>query len=500
MTRAVLYGLIDDARKRGGTLDLSVRSKVVQVRKSGDAITGATVQVNNDAGTQRKQIASKVLIDATEYGDVIPLTGARYRVGNVTSDKLNLKGAVQDHTWVGVFREYPTGVPEHLKIESPPPNYETYAQKWSTFDRWGPYATVKGNRNWRVYFAWRGMADTEGPLTGLRSERRHTQCGFNGGNDYPTSVGTIESPEQRKRDEREGIYRTFSALYYFQVELGVNWSLAEDEGYNTPYNRQHMKELGLRPDLEKLAVYLPQQPYVRESRRIIGIQTMVAADLDRYAKEVHMASSVAMGDYFMDLHRTEEAMETDLDSPGYCKTDGPFQVKFEAFIPEKLDGFVPAEKNLSQSRLVSGATRMQPSTMLTGQAAGTIAALAVKRNVQPRQLDVMQVQAAQLACGSTLIQRWYSDVPWGTPIWRATQMLSLYKVIDRPGPISPDHDPLATKSKWGVNEPLAEKERKTAIARLLELKPSAVDAIKSIPANLNAGAFALAAGDVLLAK
>ena len=55
---------------------------------------------------------------------------------------------------------------------------------------------------------------------------------------------------------------------------------------------------------------------------------------------------------------------------------GPFQVPFEVFIPEKVDGLVLAEKNISQSRLVSGATRLQPITMLTGQAAGAIRARA----------------------------------------------------------------------------------------------------------------------------
>jgi hypothetical protein len=204
-----------------------------------------------------------------------------------------------------------------------------------------------------------------------------------------------------------------------------------------------------------------------------------------------------MGDYFMDLHRTEEHIETDLDTHDYPKTDGPFQVVFEAFIPEKLDGFVPAEKNLSQSRLVNGATRLQPVTMLTGQAAGTIAALAVKRNVQPRQLRIREVQQAQLECGSTLVQRWYGDVPWGTPIWRATQMLTLYGVMDRPGPLSTDNSPLGVANTWGVNKPLERDELAAALTRLKEI--TGVDAAADVgdPAKLTAGEFALIAARIL---
>ena len=492
VTRAVLYGLIADARSRAsgddrnGTLDTSLFSTVTKVHKNGATVTGVTVRVTDNRGVHEKDVRCTVVIDATEYGDVIPLTGARYRVGNVTSENLDLNGAVQDHTWTGVFREYPQGIPDHLRLRSTPPGYEKYSLAWRHYDRWGPYETVKGRRNYRVYFAWRGMADTEGPMTGVRTEHRHTQCGFNGGNDYPVSVATIENLDQRKRDEREGIYRTLAAIYFFQNEMGLKWSLAEDEGYDTPYNRHYMKSLQLTPEMEALAVHLPQQPYVRESRRIIGVNTLVAADLERYEREKLMPTSVAMGDYFMDLHRTGDAIETDLDTKDYTISDGPFQVPFESFIPEKIDGFLPAEKNLSQSRIVSGATRLQPITMLTGQAVGTIASMAVRQGVQPRQLDPKQVQWAQLELGSTLVQRWYRDVPWNTPIWRATQLLSLYQVMDRPGPINKDKKPLGSKHAWGVDRPLDAKELVAAVSRLTELKGASRTDVDTVHGTVSA--------------
>lgn len=493
--RAVLYGFIAEARSRllpsGGrpVLDVSLSSEVTAVHKQGDTlkgeaatgetVTGVTVALNAGPQPLSKRVACKVLIDATEYGDVIPLTGARYRVGNVTSQRLDPAALVQDHTWTAIVREYPASVPEHLKIQSPPPGYdENVAKRFRKFQLhglhlWGSAGKgIKGPRDWRVYFAWRGMADTDSPLIGERSSLRHTRCGFNGGNDYPVSVATCQDPAQRRRDEREGIYRTLGALYYFQHELGLNWSLAEDEGYNTPYNRRHMQGLELRPDLAALAVHLPQMPYVREARRVIGVQTLVAADLTRYDDAKHVATSVAMGDYFMDLDHghTAHALEADLDTDLPPKGGGPFQIPFEVFLPEKLDGFLPAEKNISQSRLANGATRLQPVTMLTGQAAGTIAALAVKQGVPPRRLDVKHVQAILLESGCTLIQRWYSDVPWGTPIWRATQLLALHRVMDRPGTIDKDNAvPLAATAQWGVSQPLAAGELEAAVARLAEL-------------------------------
>ncbi len=45
------------------------------------------------------------------------------------SDRIDPAALVQDYTWTGVFREYPQGVPEHLRIKSPPPGYELDAGK-----------------------------------------------------------------------------------------------------------------------------------------------------------------------------------------------------------------------------------------------------------------------------------------------------------------------------------------------------------------------------------
>ena len=485
MTRAALYGFIEHARQRrtadGKTvvLDVSPRTRVMKTRKDGDKIVGVTLETWDASGTKSRDVASRVLIEATEYGDVLPLTGARYRVGSTTSEERKSSMLMQDNTWSAVIRDYPNGIPDHLLVKSPPPDYEKFSRVYRKYKLWGNYVWgvpgkgLKGPRDWRVWVHWRGMADSDGPVTGEASEFRHTQCGINGGNDYPMTVGGLENPSERLAREREGIYRTLSAIYYFQNEVGLKWALAEDEGYNTPYNRRAMKQRDLRPDLYELAVHMPQWPYVRESRRGVGVYTLRAADMGRFDNAKHWPTSVAMGDYFMDLHRSEEELEQDLD-PGswekgdFAKGGGPFQVPLEVFIPEKVDGLVFAEKNIAQSRLVSGATRLQPITMLTGQAAGAIAALAATRGLQPRELRPIDVQRALLDAGSTLCPRWYVDVPWGTQVWRDSQLLSLYGILDRPAPIHRRHGPLREKWTWGPDETVAEADVRAAIARLAD--------------------------------
>lgn len=481
VARAVLYAFIEDLRREGKTLDLAVDTKVNKVLRDGNTING--VEVEHEGS--KRNIACKVLVEATEYGDVLPLAGARYRVGNVTSDAPDPESIIQYHTWVGVIREYPGGVPDHLKMKEPPPGYDR--EKYQGSQLYGPVIwgsagkDVKGPRSYRVMFAWRGMADSDSPMTGSPTRQRHTQCGLNGGRqDYPVTVRSIEDIETRKKGEREGVYRTLGEIYYFQNELGLNWAVAEDEGFNTSHNQQTMKDLEIREDLLPIAVHLPQWPYVREARRAFGLYTLRAKDLGRFEKARLFPSSVAMGDYFMDLDHgpTAHAVETDLDSGEPPRGGGPFQVPFEVFIPEKLDGLVLAEKNISQSRLVNGATRLQPITMLNGQAAGTIAALAVKQDIQPRQLNPLAVQEVQLASGSNLIQRWYEDVPWGTSVWRATQLLSLYQVMDPPGPFVKKHGSAMGEGQfWKVEAPLEVKDFAKAVTRLAELAGAPVPPI-----------------------
>ena len=64
--------------------------------------------------------------------------------------------------------------------------------------------------------------------------------------------------------------------------------------------------------------------------------------------------------------------------------------------------------------------------MLTGQAAGTIAALACRCDVAPRHVPPLLVQSALLDAGSTLSPVRYTDVPHGTSLWKAVQLASLH--------------------------------------------------------------------------
>ncbi|MDB6005387.1 MAG: hypothetical protein JWR15_2374 [Prosthecobacter sp.] len=408
--RNLLHVLLGDARGRG-VLDLAVRSRVAKVLKKGDVITG--VEVAEKDGKVRA-IQCRVLIDATEWGDVIPLTGARYRVGNCTSDAIDLTRRVQDNTWTAVVKQYPKGVPEELRIVQAPPGYTDKVH--AAFAR----TLVDGEKidsqgkpwTWATLIGYRGMPDSSRAGDSPPITRTH----LNYNNDYVATVAEIEDPVRREVTDRAMRLKTLHLLYFIQHTLGkADWSVANDEGFDTPCNRASIDAwLAERPDLAAYRAIFYQFsiiPYVRESRRIIGLHTLTAREIERkHGRPVQFPHTVALGDYPVDMHgsMSKPWLELDLDRESDIPDkfgghgSGPFAIPFESFIPEKVDGFLPAEKNISQSRMANGATRLQPHTMLMGQAVGAIAALAIQHHVQPRALDPVLVQRVLLEAGCVL--------------------------------------------------------------------------------------------------
>ncbi len=437
----LLYAMLARARDRTPALHVSLRSKVVRVFKTGDAVTGVAVEITTPNGKLTRRIQSRVLVDATEWGDVIPLTGARYRVGNCTGEAVDPGRAIQDITWTAVIKQYPKGVPAELLMTRPPPGYD---QAHPGFAR----SLIAGEKvdtqakpwSFATFIGYRGMPNSEQPR-GKGVTRTH----LNYNNDYPAHIGDVEDPARRLETGRQAMLKTLHLLYYIQHTVGKNdWSVANDEGFDSPYHRAQIDQwIRDEPDLEPFRPILDHFStiaYARESRRIIGLHTLVAREIERKPRSPRMfENTVALGDYAVDLHGSKrpDLLELDLDRLDDIPQNtfgergvGPFAIPFDCFIPEKVDGFLAAEKNISQSRLANGATRLQPSTMLMGQAAGAIAALSIQYGVQPRTLDPVLVQRLLLETGDTLQITPLKDVAKSGWEWPSIQLVTVRGLME----------------------------------------------------------------------
>jgi hypothetical protein len=433
--RRMVHAMLAEAGRGPGRLDLVLRARVVKVHRTGTTVTGAEVEIVTAAGRATRPVASRVLIDATEWGDVLPLAGVRYRSGNRTSDSPDPARLIQENTWTAVVRRYPGGVPADLRLTAPPPGYERMREHFASRIVPGDAPHRRGQpMSAQAFLEYRGMPDSA-PAAGGGLTRTH----LNYSNDHPCSVAYLEDPAQRTATDRAMRLRTLQLLYFVQHELGLaDWSVADDEGFDSPYNRAEIDAwLRAEPALapyRKILYHFSALPYVRESRRLVGRHTLTAREISRGPgrRPFQFPTAIALGDYRLDLHggRGRADLELDLDrvedledaKPGLA---GPFAIPLECLVPEITDGFLAAEKNYSQSRLVNGATRMQPHTLNVGQAAGALAALAVRHGVPPRRIDPVLVQRAVLAAQSALHVTPFADVAPDGADWPALQLAAV---------------------------------------------------------------------------
>jgi len=79
---------------------------------------------------------------------------------------------------------------------------------------------------------------------------------------------------------------------------------------------------------------------------------------------------------------------------------GVYDVPYRCLVPKDVEGLLVAGKCVSTDHEAWGAMRIQANCLMTGQAAGTAAALAVKHRVTPRKLDVKELQNTLAGMGA----------------------------------------------------------------------------------------------------
>lgn len=229
-----------------------------------------------------------------------------------------------------------------------------------------PY--IKYPVSWTFHNAYRGIPDSSNPFSYTTSEGFITKTGINWANDWNISPEAILDQDERRAQICRAKLHTLNFIYYMQTEIDSRWAIANDEGYDTPYNYQNRC---LPNEYALIEIHFPLIPYVREARRMIGNHVLLASEI-RY---VLFDDAVAWGDYPIDFHGGTGDLDfgETWDIVDYSVT-GIFDIPAGSLISNLYPGLFATEKNISVSRLVNGATRLQPVAMSTGEAAGKLAA------------------------------------------------------------------------------------------------------------------------------
>jgi hypothetical protein len=343
-------------------------------------------------------ISAEVIVDATELGDVFAAAGASYDLGidsqAVTGEKQ--EAVIQDITWAAILKDYGDGTDKTIPQ---PKGYDAVKYYCCCTD-----APCNGQ-------AWNG--DKMKMLNYGKLPRSpgatHDKYMLNWpahGNDIYMNVVEENSVSRNKKYEQAKDH-TLGFIYFMQTRLG-------------------MKNIG--PADDELDKGLAWIPYNREGRRVKGVVRMDISHVkDPYSYKLYR-TGIAVGDYPVDHHHAKypgKMPELDFSPiPSYT-------IPLGALIPEKMDALIVCEKGISVSNIVNGTTRLQPVVLLTGQAAGVLAARSVKENKKVRDLNVRTVQSVLLQAKCYLMP--FADVKPSDPYWEAIQKTGVMGILKGTG-------------------------------------------------------------------
>ena len=374
LLRAQLQPYLDS-----GLLTLWYETVAVAADVRDDKIISVTVR-RADGATE--QVAAAYFLDATDTGELLPLVGARYRVGAESRAETGEPHApghadaedMQPITHVAALMLAPDAPPI-----AKPELYDFFASQvmpgfghkllsWYAPDgksgkpvRWTMFDHEQARQPlglWRyrqvVYPPY--YTDRPNPVMLLNWPQ----------NDYALG-NVIDSPDAAHHLEmaRE---MTRCCIYWLRHE-------AEriDGGKGYP--------VALVPEIMGTADGLAMAPYIRESRRIVAKGRVVEQDLSTACVEhlPHVADSVGVGSYAIDLHCTTKTHAT------MFAEAWPFELPLSAMIPERIVNLIPACKNIGTTHLTNGCFRLHPVEWNIGEVAGALAAFCLDRGLTPAQ-------------------------------------------------------------------------------------------------------------------
>ena len=368
---------------------------------------------------------TRFVLDATDLGDLLPLTATPYAVGAESQADTGEPSAPAEADPACLqFLTFPFAVewrPGENNTIPKPDGYENnraaqpYTFVYRTADPVAPVYQMFGKApgTHGAFWTYRRALDA----TNFDDPRIPNDVSIINwtGNDYrgPSPVG--RSPVEQAQLYRDARQLSLGFLYWLQTEAP-----RDDGGSGYP-------ELRPRPDVMGTVDGLSQMPYIREGRRVRALTTIreqdIAAASQRGARAAPLAASAGVGLYPIDLHGC--SVNT------VSLPTRPFQIPLGALIPRRTANVLAAGKNIGTTHLTNGAYRVHPVEWAVGEAAAVLAAFCLRTGRAPHEVHenprlILRLQVLALDQGVPLY--WYDDVPIGHPAFVATQLLAVANV------------------------------------------------------------------------
>ncbi len=381
-----------------GQLTLLLEHKATRADVDGNRVRG--LEVENRQNGKLLVLTAPYFVDATEMGDLLPLTGTEYVTGTESKKE------------TGELHAPEVGDPENEQAFTLcfaldyRPGENHVIDKPESYDFWRSYVP-------NLTPAWPGRLldltystpstlkpktlgfHPEGGRTGnvmnlwnyRKIINRHNfKPGFYAGdmtvvnwpqNDYLLGR-LVDVSEKAFQKHVEGARQlNLSLVYWLQTEVerpdgGAGWS-----------------GIRLRKDVMGTEDGMAKYPYIREGRRIKSLFTVleehVGVENRTLVKGKEAAAtcesfydSVGVGSYYLDLHPSTKG-DNYIDLPSL-----PFEVPLGALIPQRMENLLPASKNIGTTHITNGCYRLHPVEWNIGEVVGMLVQFASKKHVTPR--------------------------------------------------------------------------------------------------------------------
>ena len=378
-------------------LVLLLEHKIQSADAKGNKVNSVIVKELR-SGTM-KSLTAPYFVDATELGDLLPLTGTEFVTGTESKKQTNELHAPEkanpnsNQAFTMCFAiDYVSG--ENHVIEKPR-DYEFWVKHVPDLEpAWAGKLLAWHYSDPRTLKPKNLGFDPEGNPTGellnlFNYRKIINKDNFKKGtykgdvtivnwpqNDYMLGnlVGASEKDFNKHVDSAKQL--SLSLLYWMQTEAP-----RPDGGKGWPGVR-------LRKDMMGTEDGLAKYPYIRESRRIkavftvleehVGFQNRSMVAKTNKPTSAHFYDSVGTGYYHIDLHPSSDRVNY-VDFPSL-----PFQIPLGALLPVRMENLIPANKNIGTTHITNGCFRLHPVEWNIGESAGLLITFAKNKNVLPR--------------------------------------------------------------------------------------------------------------------
>lgn len=412
------------AYRSGRKLILLTDTVATSAAVDGDYVKSVTVS-NRWSGRQTI-LTAPLFVDATELGDLLPLTGTEYVTGAESQQETGEMHAAEradpknQQAFTICFAVDHVAGENHTLAK--PDDYEFWqnfvpqlSPPWPgklldfryTHPRSGQPKTLGfdpgGERHGGVINLWsyRRLADrrnfVEGTYAGDVILVNWPQ------NDYMLG-NLIDVPaEEAQRHIDQAKQLSLSLLYWLQTEAP-----RFDGGQGFPGLRLRGDLLGTEDGLAKAA-------YTRESRRIRALTTIteqhvgaaqraeLTGQTGEHLRAADFFDSVGVGSYAIDLHPSSGG-DNYIDFPTL-----PFQLPLGALLPQRMENLLPACKNIGTTHVSSGCYRLHPVEWAIGEAVGCLASYSLQLRTTPRAVREKQEWLADF---QRLLQQQGVEIAW----------------------------------------------------------------------------------------